>query len=260
MALISKVFFKDTSDYMEYSYNILPFACIVLICAVKYKQKMQWIFSLISLIALGIYGARGALLAFLLCGIFISIVDVYYSNSKQEFVNRIFHYFVYIALFYIGVVLFLPKLLDSNLVENSYILKRINLGILKESSGRSTIMQICFEAIKKMGLKINGLYYDRIILPNGQYSHNFILESMISLGWFLGSSFIIWIFWCLIKGYMKQEQDGRTVFIFIVFALFFRYILSGSIFSEGKFIIFMAALISLNKNYVIDESRLNLMK
>lgn len=260
ISLLSKVLLNDGTDYMAYAYDILPFACIVLVCAVKYKQKIQWIFSLVSLIALGIYGARGALLAFLICGILISAVDIYYSNSRQAFINRMFVCVGIIVLLIVGIELVLSKLVNSNLVESSYVLRRISLGMLSESSARELIIKSCLEAIKGMGLNINGLYYDRVILPNGVYSHNFVLESLLSLGWFLGSSFIIWIFSCLIKGYIKQGQDGKCVFIFIVSALFVRYFLSGSIFSEGKFIVLMAVLISLNKYFIIDESETNSAK
>lgn len=98
-----------------------------------------------------------------------------------------------VVLLCIGVELILPKLVNSNLVESSYVLKRISMGMLGESNAREQIIKSCLEAIYGMGLNINGLYYDRMILPNGLYSHNFILESLLSLGWIFGTCFLIWI-------------------------------------------------------------------
>lgn len=250
ISFLSKVFFNDDTDYMAFAYDILPFTCIILICAVKYKQKIQWIFSLISLVALGIYGARGALLAFIICGVSIFLLDVYYSSTRTIFVNRIIMCTGIVVLLCIGIDFILPKLVNSSLVENSYVLKRISMGMLGESNAREQIIKSCLEAIYGMGLNINGLYYDRLILPNGLYSHNFVLESLLSLGWIIGTCFLIWIFKCLIKGFISQGQNGKCVFIFIVSSLFLRYFLSGSIFGEGKFILFMASLISINKYYI----------
>lgn len=252
ISFLSKVFFNDDTDYMAFAYDILPFTCIILICAVKYKQKIQWIFSLISLVALGIYGARGALLAFIICGVSIFLLDVYYSSTRTIFVNRIIMCTGIVVLLCIGIDFILPKLVNSSLVENSYVLKRISMGMLGESNAREQIIKSCLEAIYGMGLNINGLYYDRLILPNGLYSHNFVLESLLSLGWIIGTCFLIWILKCLIKGFISQGQNGKCVFIFIVSSLFLRYFLSGSIFGEGKFILFMASLISINKYYILD--------
>lgn len=254
ISFVSKVFFDDDTDYMAFAYDILPFTCIILICAVKYKQKIQWIFSLISLFALGVYGARGALLAFLICGVSIFLLDIYYSGNTKIFINRIIICIGIVVLLCIGVELILPKLVNSSLIESSYVLKRISMGMLSESNAREQIIKSCLEAIYGMGLNINGLYYDRLILPNGLYSHNFILESLLSLGWIFGTCFLIWIFRCLINGFISQSQNGKCVFIFIVSSLFLRYFLSGSIFGEGKFILFMASLMSINKYHVLDNS------
>ena len=252
ISFLSKVFFNDDTDYMAFAYDILPFTCIILICAVKYNQKIQWIFSLISLVSLGVYGARGALLAFLICGVSIFLLDIYYSSTKIIFVNRIIMCIGIVVLLFIGIELMLPKLVNSSLVESSYVLKRISMGMLSESNAREQVIKSCLKAIYSMGLNINGLYYDRLILPNGLYSHNFVLESLLSLGWIFGTYFLIWIFKCLIKGFIMQGQNGKCVFIFIVSSLFLRYFLSGSIFGEGKFILFMASLISINKHYILD--------
>ena len=250
ISFVSKVFFDDDTDYMAFAYDILPFTCIILICALKYKQKIQWIFSLISLFALGVYGARGALLAFLICGISIFLLDIYYSGNTTIFINRIIMCIGIVVLLCIGVELILPKLVNSNLVESSYVLKRISMGMLGESNAREQIIKSCLEAIYGMGLNINGLY-----------SHNFILESLLSLGWIFGTCFLIWIFRCLINGFISQSQNGKCVFIFIVSSLFLRYFLSGSIFGEGKFILFMASLMSINKYHVLDnrEEKLSML-
>lgn len=252
ISFLSKVFLNDDTDYMAFAYDILPFTCIILICAVKYKQKIQWIYCLISLVALGVYGARGALLAFIICGVSIFLLDVYYSSTRTIFINRIIMCTGIVVLLCMGIDFILPKLVNSSLVESSYVLKRISMGMLGESNAREQIIKSCLEAICGMGLNINGLYYDRLILPNGLYSHNFVLESLLSLGWIFGTCFLIWIFKCLIKGFTSQGQNGKCVFIFIVSSLFLRYFLSGSIFGEGKFILFMASLISINKYYILD--------
>lgn len=68
-------------------------------------------------------------------------------------------------------------------------------------------------------------------------------------------------FRCLINGFISQSQNGKCVFIFIVSSLFLRYFLSGSIFGEGKFILFMASLMSINKYHVLDnrEEKLSML-
>ena len=116
-----------------------------------------------------------------------------------------------------------PYLAETKLGRTSYILLRFNLGMLGESNARTDIFQICLNEIAKMGLNINGLYYDRLILPKGMYAHNIILESVLSLGWILGILFLFWIFSSILKSYTLQNNEGKIVTIFLTTVLFLRF-------------------------------------
>lgn len=247
LAFISKVVLNDKTDYMAFSYDLLPLWGIALISAIHYKHKFQWFISGIALLEAIIYGARGALIWYILCGILVFLIDAFYSlGDKRKFIRYIF-----ITFFFIGVGMYVylylvPYLAETKLGRTSYILLRFNLGMLGESNARTDIFQICLNEIAKMGLNINGLYYDRLILPKGMYAHNIILESVLSLGWILGILFLFWIFSSILKSYTLQNNEGKIVTIFLTTVLFLRFFISGSIFGEGKFIIYISAIMSLN--------------
>lgn len=240
-SFLGKIINPERSDYMSYSYNLLPFWCIVLVSALYYKKKKQWIFVALSFFQGLFYGARGAIVWLFVCSLFILFLQFFYKNG----IKKLFKIFLLSGiLFLIGYFIF-PFLMKLPVVSGSYILRRIQSGSLTSSSGRDILVIECLNILFNMNFSIYGLFYDRTILPNGWYSHNLIFEVFISFGWILGFLFLGVLFSYILVIFFKQKRENKIVSIFLLSSLFFRYFLSGSIFDEGNFWIFIGAMASL---------------
>ena len=247
LTVISKVFLRDNTDYMIFSYDLLPFWALIVVVAIYFREKIQWIFSIIILIEALVFGCRGVLIWILTCGSLVYAIVLFYQRNTKKIINKILRFPFFIMTALIAIVEFLPKLLQSKYAASSYILIRLTMGSLSESSARTEILKLCIDEIKKMGFNINGLFYDRSFLPHGMYAHNFIIEIILSFGWFLGILFLIFIVKKISGAFFKQTLDGKIIWVYFLTVLFLRYFISGSIFGEGKFGIFIAVMIALNK-------------
>jgi len=249
--IISKLFLHDSTDYMIFSYDLLPLWGIVIVSALHYHNKKQWIFVMVIIIEALVFGSRGAFLWLVICGMLTYFVDFYYLiGNKKKFFNRLLSIPCILGIVVLAIVIFLPKLMESSLSSSSYILKRISMGNLGESKARIDIINICMDAIKDMGSDIHGLFYDRLIIPKGMYAHNIIIEAILCLGWVLGILFLFFVFYKTFKAFKSQTHQGKIVFSYFFSLLFLRYFISGSIFGEGKFIIFIAVMVSLCRKKV----------
>lgn len=216
-----------------------------MVSAIHQKRKLQCFFVPLILIEALVFGCRGALMWILLCGILIFGIEIFELKSRKKTIGVIVM-LPLIAMSILAILVWLiPELLQSKYAKSSYILLRLSMGSLSESNARQMIMGTCLEAIKRMGLNINGLFYDRTILPHGMYSHNFFIESIISFGWIYGGTFVLLTIVKIIKAFLRQSFDGRICWGYFVTVLFLRYMISGSAFAEGKFAIFMASMIAL---------------
>lgn len=244
-SFLSKIFLNDQTEYMDYSYALLPIWGIVIVAAIYFNNTLQKLFLPIIFIQALVYGCRGALISVILVIIIIYLKLNYLGRyNRKTYLFRIFKACIIVGAVIIGINVAIDYFLRLDLAESSYILRRIKMGLISESDARNVITQMCLDKIGSMGMNINGLFFDRLFLPGGMYSHNFILEILISLGWIIGGFFIVWIIWNIIIRYIHQCEKNKVIMICFTGTLFLRYFMSGSIFSEGKFILFMAIVFS----------------
>ena len=244
LSLIAKIRNINIVDYMTFSYELLPLWGICLISASCYKHRAQWIFMIVGVFEGLIYGSRAPILWLIILAFVIWLL-----LSNEDIRNKRYrHLFPGILLFIIAIVavqFVLPMIMQSAFSNVSYVLRRFQGGSLFEGAGRDIIYADCRKVILEMGLSINGLFYDRTVLPNGLYSHNIVYEVLISLGWILGIPFLLFIFFSVGKSYFVQNINGKILVVFFISTLFLRYFISGSIFDEAQFVLFMGFIFSM---------------
>lgn len=153
ITIMSKLFFHDNTDYMIFSYDLLPFWGIVIVSAIHYRKKVQWLFVPMVLIESLIFGCRGAFMWICMCGIFVYVVELLNQKRKKELVNKMMFFPFIILLIIVGIIEVLPSILKSQYAKSSYILTRLTMGSLSESNARERIMDTCIQNIKKMGIE-----------------------------------------------------------------------------------------------------------
>ena len=244
LSLISKIQNINIVDYMTFSYELLPLWGLCLVSAFCYKHKLQWIFVIVGAFEGLIYGSRAPILWLIVLAFVIWLLF-----SNEDIRNKRYGHLVPgILMFIIAIVaiqFLLPMIMQSTFSSTSYVLRRLQGGSLFEGAGRNTIYAGCRNIIREMGFSINGLFYDRTVLPNGLYSHKIVYEVLISLGWVLGIPFLLFIFYSIGKSFFVQNNNGKVIVVYFVSMLFLRYFVSGSIFDETQFVLFMGFTFSM---------------
>ena len=231
---------KDDSlfTYMEFSYALLPFLCASFARYYETRSKFTLVLFLLGVLEILAYGCRGAVISTMLF-----VCSLILSNGKT---NRIFlFFFVAVALFvYSNFESIVNYLLSFELFSDSYFLQHFVNGEMFESS-RSEIYKLCENRISSMGLEVCGVFGDRPFCGS-VYPHNFVYEIMMQFGWFLGPTILLFYLALIVKCMLKREC--RTALLFILCALLFKYMLSGSYLLSGLFWIASSALVSMKSS------------
>jgi len=231
--------------YMEFSYAMLPFLIIIYLRIRKAKSLLSIIVFFIGLIEIISFGARAPIiiLAFYIIA-FEAIRTDTKRNTKLLVMTSILICSVIILFFSDFIVL---KLSELSLFKNSYFLWNLQRGRLLEDSSRDAISLSCISRLRSMGIEVTGIFGDRRYCA-GVYPHNIVFEILMSFGWIFGVPTLLFLFWIIIKPLLNKST--REVTLFLIAALFLRYFVSGSYIIEGKFWIFLFAIISIHRSNI----------
>ena len=229
---------SDSLNYMEFSYGLLPFMCLLLVDSLENYKFSKVLYLISGSIVLLLFGARSPLL-FLIC-LLVYWVITNLSKTKGLIVSLTITASVFFVLSNIGLIFeYLSKV---NIKMNSYILSNLLAGEFFASDSRVFIYDESKEIIKNMGFKMYGLFGDRM-LTTGVYSHNIIYEVLISFGWILGMVFLLGLLGTILTAYIVSKKE-RLIVIAFTFALFARYFISGSFVMEQMFYIYISIMIA----------------
>ncbi|MDY4128725.1 hypothetical protein [Peptostreptococcus porci] len=241
----AKYLLKDSTGYMPFSYTLLPIWIMFSISLLGKSSFIGYIIVIFIFLEGVMYGARGPIIFYIIgmiaCRIVIGKKTVKRQKTVQDFIILIIKG-VCIAL----VGIFISIQLISNNTNHSYIISKFSEGTIIASSGRDYLTNLGIRYLKHMGLNINGVFFDRTLLPNNIYIHNFILETILSFGWIFGTMILVGLLWYIVYTFCKADKNNKRVVIFLVSAYFFRYFLTGSIYDDYIFIVFLSLLYAVN--------------
>lgn len=231
-------------SYMEFSYSILALGGIAAINASqRYKMIDIATLALYFLIIMS-HGARSPIL--LLACVFVAGVLLNEQRTKTLIFSTVFILCLSLA-FSTGI--FEKLLLRIFSGTESYAILRILNGTFFQSNERNALYEAANSYVANMGLSINGLFGDReLSMQFGQpYIHNVVYEILFSFGWVIGIFIIAVFLFKSLRILFKCENNERLVFLYALFALFGRYLVSGSFVVEWKFYIFIALMTALQR-------------
>lgn len=244
-SFIAKYFFQNQTNYMTFSYQLLPIWMLFTFSFIRRPTVLKAGVALVMLLEGVIYGARGPLI-WLVIGavvyfIFLAFENKFISNLSLKKLSQIV---LWLGLF-IGIFSIARKSLPALNIENSYILNRLEQGSIGVSTGRNDMIDIAINYLKQMGGEINGLFFDRTLMPDNIYVHNFILETYLSFGWFIGTVILVSLAYFVGKTFLYSNNTNRKVIIFAISAFFLKYFLTGSMYEGDSFIIMMALVCAI---------------
>lgn len=242
--LIVFVFKESELSYMEFSYGLLPFLNILYTNyrTHKYSNKKVLILFILGVIDIVAFGARGPILFVAIYIVFFEVFRVDINRNRKIIIICMGSIcLLLLTVFSDAILEYLGQL---PMFKDSYFFWNLRSGDFFGSNSRAHITEQSIKRISTMGIEFSGLFGDRLYC-GGIYPHNFILEILMSLGWIMGSAVLITLFITIIIAFVRKEQ--RILVLFLITSLFLRYLISGSYLIEGKFWIFIFALISLRK-------------
>lgn len=255
-SLLSFFVFKVSTliSYMEFSNMILPGLFLSWLYYRKGK-KISWLFvSIVDFTLICAYGGRMSLLSAV---IYIIILEFVLNRDARMSTRRVV-FFLILAILSVFLYFCFDDIigciyLNTSATQNSYIMSNILNRTFFESKTRDSIYEAAFKELGDMGLHINGLFGDRIVLDSygfsaghtTNYVHNIFLEILLSFGWILGGAFIIWLCMKLGMRLIKKTRESTTVVILFMFCLvFLRLLVSSSFLIDGRFLLLVALLVN----------------
>jgi len=255
-AMVITLNYKDYLSYMEFSYALLPLICI-LYNNFRYRVKRRafpMLLFLLGTIEIIIFSSRAPLLYLIIYICLFEIFRVDISKKKKIILIGILGAFYFILIIFSKAII--TYLSAFPIFKESRIFSKILSGKFFISSTRNAIYESCILRIKTMGLSISGLFGDRAYCGNDFYPHNFIYEILMSYGWILGAIILIGIAMLIVRCFVAKEEN-RIIALFFLLSIFSRYMVSGSYLIEGKFWIFLFAMISLSESGRTKEEKKN---
>lgn len=220
--------FGSSVEYMSFSYSILPHTLFLLLYGIHKQKKIYTMISVVGIISILSFGARGAFLS-------IVIALILYLIICPKKGRKIFAWSVLIAVvasiafFYDQIASSLSRVLIGFGI-NSRSLEKVLSNSFFVSGTRMRIYETIYNNI---ALYPKGLYADRqfFYITGYHYAHNIILEVLIEWGWILGLLLIILLIMHSIKT-LKIDSEYRYFAIVLFCSGVIKLLVSGSYLSQ----------------------------
>lgn len=202
------------SESMSAAYYLLPHLLFIICFAISQRRIIDMAAVVAGILLLFAFGNRGTLVISVLFAFFC-----FYQLVSSQKRNRNLMWLagglsvVLIAVFFSGITDSIFSFLNSTGASVRVFEKSQTDGFFS-SEGRLDIFYVVLPAIANnpFGLGIAG---DRLL--GVIYSHNIILEFLISYGWFFGTLMIVAIFAIFFVGLKKAQTTEQKVFIMLLF-------------------------------------------
>lgn len=244
-AFISNYFFDNPVGYMPFSYYLLPFWILYVFSMFQSFSIPRLLIGIILIVEGIFFGARGPLLFLVVAFLGAWLFNFQKSVTKGEWrLKRLWRFLGMIVLLVFMAWIILTFIGISD-VTDSYIISKFEAGEITGGAGRSMIATQAIDYIRTMGIRVNGLFYDRLILLEGLYSHNFILETMISFGWILGPAILLGLAVFIGSTFLKANWIDKQYIVIFTCAFFLRYFISGSIYADWIIIVYLSLIANI---------------
>ena len=236
-------------DDMSTAYSI----CMVLCILVTHKEKGDLKYILLGAVCLILSGTRGPIVCFITAILFRFVI--FEENLRRKFIGMILCLLAMVFLFSdsgFHLLSQMGNMLSRLGVEQLRFLDYLNEGMLLDSSGRDQFTQVLLEAIKVPPILGYGFGGDRLILPNGSYAHNIVIEVLVEMGVVFGGAFLLWVAYLSMRGFTSKNTYIRRISIGLFCATVVKLFFSSSLIISKEFFLYlgicMAACTAMNHN------------
>lgn len=234
--------YSDLFTYMEFSYILLPFVASLYVRLRMKYNNVTMLACILGSLELLIYGARFAVLSFVLLIAFFEILRTSKHNIRK----------IISILLLVSITTFITQyfneiislLAGTETFGSSRTIQKLYTDDLMTSVGRDYIYDKSINYVDHMGMNLLGIFGDRNIL--GIWPHNFIIEILMQFGWFFGSIIFILIIFLFFKCLLNSFSRNLT--LYLIFAFFLKFLVSCSYLQEYSFWYAIFIMLAIRKN------------
>lgn len=248
----------ESAYNLQFGYHMLfPVSVFGSIVCLE-RRKMYLIPFVIGSILIIMDGSRGAMV-----GIPIIIMTTFPFNwenisKKRRLLFLIILFvlpaFYYAYLNYEYILYYLADFLASHGIKSRSLMALIS-GSFSDGNGRERIYEIVIDLIKTGGLFGRGFYGERVYVGKEfiwGYSHNIVLEMLVSFGYFGGTIIILLLCYGVLFFYKYCQSAQERVIFISFFASSFKLLFSDSFWYMPSFWALIALYVRWKRQYKYD--------
>lgn len=234
-----------TVDQMGLAYQYLPHVLLLIYATIK--KFNVWYFAGILLGVFMILGSgnRGSLL---LVFVFTAVVFLFWSKGNIFVKTLTLPLFLILIISSDSIAIFFSDIMDDfglSARSLNYFLE----GEIADDNGRSRISKILVSAIWNSPIIGYGLAGDRIFLDD-LYSHNLLLELLMSFGIPVGFAVFAAICLLLVRSFYKCQTSVQKAFYFVLLCCgFLQLFLSNTFLFEKTFYFLLGYCVMILRTY-----------
>ena len=199
---------------VAFGYQVLPFALIFLICALKDHHAFDIIASVISIAMILSAGSRGPVLFVMELFVIYVIWQFGVSKKKAVLAFLIISAAVILLFFHKEILTGISMILNSFGMSSRFVDKMLS-GTISSDSGRMEIWNAAIEMIRKNPLGYGAMGSRHIITSYifAGYPHSIVLEMLIDYGVIFGSIILVLLFAFSFYIIVRGSTEWKMIFI-----------------------------------------------
>lgn len=239
----------EQMDAMGMAYQFLPHTILLLYGTLRHFSILSLSGTILGIVMILGSGNRGSLLMLIVFSL------LYLSVFEYKITNKFSFWRVLLIILSLAIIIFINPLVDTltsfigDLGMSTRSLEAFVNGEFADDNGRKGIAELITSKIAEGPLLGYGLCGDRVIVGgSGGYAHNLFYELLISFGPVIGSFFIVWVLFVIIRGFFKcTSVDQRAFLALLLCCGFVKLFISNSFLEERYFFFLMGYCVSLNR-------------
>ncbi len=232
--------YLEEINYMRFGYAMLPSVIFSFLFLFRDSNK-KWTFIIfcLSFGELLLFGARGAMLTFML----FALIYLFFISDITKKIKLYISFFLFFILISLKFLLeYLIESLDNFGLYSYALTKYLNVfngdSIASTSSGRDDIYGLAFKRIEEsfwFGSPLNTCFLD----TGSTYYHNIILDILVNFGIIGFSFFFLFIFYNIFKVVSSNSKERKMIFFVLFLIAMGRLFVSSSFWQRPEFWIFV---------------------
>ncbi len=236
------------SENMSDAYLILPHVCLMIFYYANKKRKLDLVLSILGSLLLIFYGTRGPVLCL---SIFVFIIIMFYMRRgiNRFFVIALGTIIAFLIYFYNTSVLLFLISISSKIGLSTRVFDSIMNNVFFSTETRDPIIKAVLNGIKEKPLLGYGLAGDRLLV--NVYSHNIVLEFIVSFGIIIGSVLLMILVYFIINGLRKSNSANERFLLLLLICTngILKLMMSGTYLREPYFFLLIGLCVGINRRF-----------